>query len=69
MNLQQAFKAQTSGQSLDVKFRDQIYKRVLFKSLDMNSAGRSTATVMLPTPIGEPDRVGVWDVAEIELLE
>lgn len=65
MNMKEAFEAFNEGRHLTVKLGGTIYKDVLIKELHV---GDGSAVLMLPTPIGEPDRMALRKIDDIELL-
>jgi hypothetical protein len=57
--LTQAFKARVGGT---------VYENLFIKSLNDGSATAPTVTLLMPTPVGEPDRFRTWRLDEVEVL-
>jgi hypothetical protein len=68
MDRQQAFKLFREGRQLKVRVGGKVYENVLITALNDGSASSATVTVLLPTPIGEPDRLSRWRIDQIEVV-
>jgi hypothetical protein len=67
MEMQEAFTLFNAGRHLKVRAGGNVYENVLIKALNAGSQP-ATVTLVLPTPIGEPTRVGVWRVDQVEVV-
>jgi hypothetical protein len=65
---QQAFKLFKEGRHVKVRVGGKVYENVLITALNDGSAGVATVTVLLPTPIGEADRLRRWRMDQIEVV-
>jgi len=65
---QQAFKLFTEGQHFKARVGGTVYPDVFITALKDGTASAPTATVVLPTRIGEPDRIRTWRMDEVEVL-
>jgi hypothetical protein len=65
--MQQAFTLMTQG-PFKARVGGKVYDNLFIKSLDEGSATAPTVTLLMPTPIGEPDRIRTWRMDQVEVL-
>lgn len=68
MDRQQAFKLFKEGRPVKVRVGGKVHENVLITALNDGSASATTVTLLLPTPIGEPDRLSRWRIDQIEVV-
>jgi hypothetical protein len=69
MDRQEAFKLYSRGASFKARIGGQVYENVFLKSLNDGSATAPTVTLLMPTPIGESDRIRTWRLDQVEVVE
>ena len=68
MEIQEAFKLHTQGQHFKARIGDKTYDNVFITNLDVGSNTATTVTLMLPTPVGERDRLRRWRLDQVEVV-
>jgi len=63
-----AFRLYTEGRHLKVRLGREVYENVLITSISDGSDRAATVTLLLPTPIGEPDRFRTSRLDQVEVL-
>lgn len=68
LDRQQALTLQTQG-PFKARVAGTVYDNLFIKSLNEGSATAPTVTLLMPTPIGEPDRFRTWRLDQVEVVE
>jgi hypothetical protein len=68
MDIPEAFKLFTDGQHFRARVGGKVYEDLLIKSFNDGSGTAATVTLLLPTPIGEPNRFRTWPLDQVEVL-
>ena len=68
MDRHEAFKLFTEHRHFKAMVGIEVHEDVFITALNDGSASAATVTVLLPTPIGEPDRIRTWRMDQVEVL-
>jgi hypothetical protein len=68
MDRHEAFKLYTEHRHFKARVGGKVHEDLFITALNDGSAATATLTVLLPTPIGEPDRLRRWRMDQVEVL-
>lgn len=68
MDRNEAFKLFTENRHFKARVGGEVHEDVFITGLNDRSASAATVTVLLPTLIGEPDRLRSWRMDQVEVL-
>ena len=69
MDRQQAFTLLTQTQGpFKASIEGKLYENLFIKSLNDGSANAPTVTLLMPTPVGEPDRLRTYRLDQVEVV-
>ena len=67
LDRQQAFTLLTQG-PFKARIEGKLYENLFIKSLNDGSATAPTVTLLMPTPVGEPDRFRTYRLDQVEVV-
>ena len=68
VDIPEAFKLFTEGQHFRARVGGKVHEDVLIKSFNDGSGTAATVTLLMPTPIGEPDRFRTLRLDQVDVV-